>query len=220
MIIDFFFASLFMPTYIQVLAWYDKAMKIPNARPIAPPASFSARLLRSPVCVSLNNLSLDDMSSLASDHVKRWIMWIKDAKPVEARQRGHYTVYLHIRFITHIDSRSNDLSHRYATNTRSLSPRCHQHARRQAATVRLPRQRCGFHWEDRRHHGPDHRRLQHGTHRRGLYRRRILRVRCFKIVFRLQVVTLSSDYDCIGQTHKRKPTHLKSDIYSYSQIYN
>ena len=53
-----------------------------------PSQSFSARLLRSPVAISVEGLTIDQIEYYSSNHVTRWLNWIKTATPVEARQRG------------------------------------------------------------------------------------------------------------------------------------
>ena len=46
--------------------WYDGAMKLPGTTPLAPPASVSARLLRSPLCVAVGGLAAGDASAVAT----------------------------------------------------------------------------------------------------------------------------------------------------------
>lgn len=71
----------------EVISWYDSAMNLPNAKSLPAPSSFSGRLLRSPVSLAVGGLSLDDASAVAEQHVKRWLAFIADGKPTEARQK-------------------------------------------------------------------------------------------------------------------------------------
>ena len=100
----------------DVLDAFDSALKLPGAVPLPPPSSFFSRLLRSPVAVAVGGLSAADANTIATGnvsvvgqcrhwtmsltltciyslysfpaHVTRWLAWLKDAKAVEARQRG------------------------------------------------------------------------------------------------------------------------------------
>lgn len=59
----------YLDTYFtakDVLEAYDGALKLPGAVPLAPPASFYARLLRSPVAVAVGGLSSADASAIAT----------------------------------------------------------------------------------------------------------------------------------------------------------
>lgn len=57
---------------------------------LAPPISFSGRLLSSPVrtAVASSSLSTGSVASFATEHVQRWLDWVTTAEKVEARQRG------------------------------------------------------------------------------------------------------------------------------------
>lgn len=72
----------------EVVAWYDKAVSSSGAVVLPPPFSFSARLLRSPVALSVGGLTAKDATNIANEHVTRWINWVAAATQVEARQRG------------------------------------------------------------------------------------------------------------------------------------
>ena len=72
----------------DVLAWYENAMTIPGSVVLPPSKSFTARMLRSPVHVSVGDLSLDDATEISTKHVQRWLQWISEGKESEARQRG------------------------------------------------------------------------------------------------------------------------------------
>mmetsp|Transcript_28260 Transcript_28260/g.28546 ORF Transcript_28260/g.28546 Transcript_28260/m.28546 type:complete len:280 (-) Transcript_28260:72-911(-) len=82
--------STYLDTYYgqEVLQWYDSACSQPGAMHFAPPSSMSGRLLRSPVHLSLAGLSSETVTSLATEHVTRFLTWIKEGRPVEARQKG------------------------------------------------------------------------------------------------------------------------------------
>lgn len=60
----------------DVIDWYDKSAAKGVVLP--PPASFSGRLLQSPVALNVGKLTLDGASSIASEHVDRWLAWIAD----------------------------------------------------------------------------------------------------------------------------------------------
>lgn len=74
----------------EVLDWYDSAAA--KGKVLAPPASFSGRLLRSPLALSVGGLNEDDAVSIATAHVTRWLGWIADkegkGKQIDARLRG------------------------------------------------------------------------------------------------------------------------------------
>jgi len=74
----------------DVTNWYDKSAS--KGKVLPPPVSFSARLLQSPIALSVSNLSLQDMESIATEHLDRWLSWIADkegkGKQVESRSRG------------------------------------------------------------------------------------------------------------------------------------
>lgn len=70
----------------SVLSWYDKYS---TGNVISMPSkSFSERLLKSAIGLTVEDLSVDNATAMSTEHVDRWIQWIKDAKQLEARQRG------------------------------------------------------------------------------------------------------------------------------------
>lgn len=72
----------------EVNDWYNSIMDMPNMKHMPPKASFSGRLLQSPVHLSVSGLTLDETTTITTDHVNRWLKWMKEAKGVEPRQRG------------------------------------------------------------------------------------------------------------------------------------
>lgn len=76
----------------EVLSWYDSAMQVPGAVQGQISPSFSGRLLRSPVHLSITGIDMSDASNIASQHVTRWLKWLNEATQVESRQRGAINV--------------------------------------------------------------------------------------------------------------------------------
>lgn len=56
----------------------------------SPKLSFNHRLLHSPIYFSGNKLPLDLVTSLATEHLDRWLGFMANAKPLEARQKAGY----------------------------------------------------------------------------------------------------------------------------------
>ena len=74
----------------EILTWYADAVS--KGKHMVPPDSFSGRLLRSPVYIKMGGLSEGDAMALAQQHLSRWLEWIENATPSEARQRGGLNV--------------------------------------------------------------------------------------------------------------------------------
>mmetsp|Transcript_10914 Transcript_10914/g.10548 ORF Transcript_10914/g.10548 Transcript_10914/m.10548 type:complete len:292 (+) Transcript_10914:152-1027(+) len=68
--------------------WYNNIMAMPNTKHMPPSASFSARLLQSPIHLSVSGLSLEEATIISTDHVNRWMNFMKEAPKVEPRSRG------------------------------------------------------------------------------------------------------------------------------------
>jgi hypothetical protein len=52
--------------------------------------NFYSRLLQSPAYFSATSLSLQNVNDVSTQHVERWVSWLVDAKPLEARQKAGY----------------------------------------------------------------------------------------------------------------------------------
>jgi len=72
----------------DVIQFYDSIANKPDVRHLPPSPSFSSRLLRSPLHVSVAGLGADDVLTFSKVHVERWLRWLGEATPVDARQRG------------------------------------------------------------------------------------------------------------------------------------
>ena len=74
----------------DVISWYDTSAALGEV--LAPPKSFSARLLQSPVALSVGKLSMDSATQIADELVDKWLKWITDKEgvgaPIDSRQRG------------------------------------------------------------------------------------------------------------------------------------
>lgn len=74
------------PTYIDKyfsgssLSQYDSLMTIGKSLP--PSTSFSQRLLRSPLEISVGGLSEEQITEYADKHVSLWLQWISEAPAV------------------------------------------------------------------------------------------------------------------------------------------
>lgn len=72
----------------DTIQFYDSIVNKPGVSHLPPSPSFSSRLLRSPLYLSVAGLGADDVIMLSKAHVERWLSWLEDAAPVDARQRG------------------------------------------------------------------------------------------------------------------------------------
>ena len=80
----------YLDTYYgqETIEWFDKSAAVPGSVMKAPPASFYARLIRSPVALSLQGLSIEAAEEISGSAVTLWLSWLASAAPVEARQKG------------------------------------------------------------------------------------------------------------------------------------
>ena len=72
----------------DTIQFYDSIVNKSGVSHLPPSPSFSSRLLRSPLFFSVAGLGADDVMMLSKSHVERWLRWLGDAAPVDARQRG------------------------------------------------------------------------------------------------------------------------------------
>mmetsp|Transcript_21502 Transcript_21502/g.30805 ORF Transcript_21502/g.30805 Transcript_21502/m.30805 type:complete len:297 (+) Transcript_21502:34-924(+) len=72
----------------HIESYYDEIFRLDGVKHLPPSPSFAARLIQSPIHVSAGGLSLSDLQKFSSLHVHTWLQYMKDATPVEARQRG------------------------------------------------------------------------------------------------------------------------------------
>ena len=74
----------------DVISWYDKSADLGEV--LAPPKSFSARLLRSPVALSVGKLTMNSVTQITNEIVDKWLGWIADkdgvGAQIDSRQRG------------------------------------------------------------------------------------------------------------------------------------
>lgn len=88
--------STYLEDYYEnaaTLAWYADAVSKSQNNHLAPSASSSGRLLHgSPIYLKVGGMSEGDALSIGEQHLDRWMQYIADAKPSEARQRGGLNV--------------------------------------------------------------------------------------------------------------------------------
>ena len=68
-----------LPTY-RTSKFHSKPSKL----------NFYSRILQSPAYFSATSLSLQNINDISTQHVDRWIKWLGESKPLEARQKAGF----------------------------------------------------------------------------------------------------------------------------------
>merc|ERR1719503_415561 len=69
---------------------YDTICALKEISYLPPSVSFSARLLRSPLQLSVTGLSMEQLKVFATGHTETWLKFFDDVEDVPTRLRGSY----------------------------------------------------------------------------------------------------------------------------------